>query len=181
MTDLTAITVPMDWADGVPNPAFHNAAGILPFLADSLATLTPNRRSVHSTCQRGNGSRGLLAGFSSGTAEEGRPARGTPFAWEVRALHALRSHCSLRPLPPFPASPLRGNLSPAGPSPCPRPGVDKPPGRVFLPPQYRCRCLILWFQCGSALFAVAGGNTKRCRWKGSWPGQNDRGAYVVNN
>jgi len=41
-------------------------------------------------------------------------------------LKGLRSLRSLRPLPPYPASSLRENLSPAGPSPCPCPGVDTP-------------------------------------------------------
>jgi len=38
----------------------------------------------------------------------------------------LRSLRSLRPLPLSPASQLRRNLYPTGPSPCPCPGVDTP-------------------------------------------------------
>ena len=50
-------------------------------------------------------------------------------------LAELRSLRSLRPLPPFPASSLRENLSPAGPSPCPCPGVDTS-ARGTLPPAF---------------------------------------------
>ena len=88
----------------------------------------------------------------------GSPSRGTPVAWEARSLRALRAHCSLRPLPPFPASPLRGNLSPAGPSPSPCAGVRKPPrgspsSAVPLPLPYIVVSVWLHPIC-------------RCRWKG---------------
>ncbi len=45
----------------------------------------------------------------------------------------LRSLRSLRPLPTSTASPLRGNLYPSGPSPCPCPWVDTP-ARRRIPP-----------------------------------------------
>ena len=48
--------------------------------------------------------------------EEGRPSRGTPLRF-----------APFRPLPLPPASPLRGNLYPTGPSPYPCAGVHKPP------------------------------------------------------
>ena len=69
----------------------------------------------------------LLFGLrKGGRGRNGTTSRRTPFRF-----------ASLRPLPTSPASPLRGNLYPSGPSPCPCPGVDTPPGGCPLPPKKR--------------------------------------------
>ena len=79
-----------------------NAAAFFPERADSVAALTKIWALVHSVCQHGQ-------------REESTPAGGTPFRF-----------APFRPLPLSPAS-LR-DLYPTGPSPCPCPGVDTPPG-----------------------------------------------------
>ena len=141
-----------------PAPSQPRHSRPLLHLQRTLAALTGNRHSVHSACRRGKhfGENGAKPGrvdrksafcaFYVSTRQwrvasaavlrrEEDPPGGLRSQWEVRSLRALRSHCSLRPLPPFPASPLRGNLSPAGPVPLPVAEGGHAPGHLpLLPP-----------------------------------------------
>ena len=89
-----------------------------------------------------------------GLRSHGRSGRFTPFA---PIAHSGPSHRFLRPR--FAGTCLRRAPPPPLARGCASPQEGLPP------PQYRCRCLILWFQCGSTLFAVADGKAKPCRWE----------------
>ena len=116
-----------------------NAASILAKTAQNPAALTGYRHSVRSACQRGNARAAVLRRREPLPGDSGRMGG------------QVASRPSRPLLPPAPPPPLaRGCASPQEGLP---------------PPQYRCRCLILWFQCGSTLFAVADGKAKPCRWE----------------
>ena len=125
--------------------------------AQHPAALTGNRHSVHSTCQRGNARAAVLRREEDppgGLRSHGRSGRFTPFA---PIAHSGPSHRFLRPR--FAGTCLRRAPPPPLARGCASPREGLPP------PHYRCRCLILWFQCGSTLFAVADGKAKPCRWE----------------
>ena len=167
----------------------------------ALAALTENRHSVRSACQRGkhfgeNGAKPCRVDRKSAFCAfyvSTRQWLSWPVGWlqqrycggrKTRPGDSVRmggqgaSRPSLPLLTPAPPTvscvPASRELVSGGPLPLPSSGGGQatraglPPSAVPLPLPYIVVSVWLCPVC-------------RCRWKGSWPGQNDRGAYVVNN